>query len=314
MATGVTTTTQWASAVLINYVTSEVRTLEPELQLANLGLRKDVPTGFNQLAFPQTSKIATSNVSSITEGTDPSAYQWGSTAYTAGITQYGLIVQTSDVLVRNSAIEVVDAAVRQVKDAVIRQIDNSLQTTVGGGTNGVVYAGGKSSRSTLAAGDVLDTTTYTKAIKLLKQPSSGEPGVKPWKGGFRAFVTHTYTEYDLMLNTGSGGWTDVGRYTSAQDLIEGKMGNFRGGRVLVSENIQTYSSTVTVYPSFVLGAESFGWGYFQPLTPYLVTTPDSNNPLNLYTSIGAKCGIGSTRFDDSSTVYRIVRVESAASS
>lgn len=85
----VTVTTDWASAVLINYVTSEIRTLEPMLQLAKLGVKRDVPKGFHQLAFPQTSKIASSSVSTISEGINPVAVTWGSTAYTSGITQYG---------------------------------------------------------------------------------------------------------------------------------------------------------------------------------------------------------------------------------
>ena len=142
----VTTTTQWASGVLINYVTSEIRTLEPDLQLARLGVKRDVPKGFHQLAFPQTNKIATSSVSTIAEGIDPVSVTWGSTAYTSGVTQYGLVVEVSDITVRNSAIEVLDAAIRQVKASVSRQIDNGLQTTVTGGTNGVLYGGGKGSR------------------------------------------------------------------------------------------------------------------------------------------------------------------------
>jgi hypothetical protein len=45
----------------------------------------------------------------------------------------------------------------------------------------------------------------------------------------------------------------------------------------------------------------------------MVTTPDSNNPLNLYTSIGGKVTLGVTRFEDSVGTQRIIRVESAAS-
>jgi len=44
----------------------------------------------------------------------------------------------------------------------------------------------------------------------------------------------------------------------------------------------------------------------------LVTTPDSNNPLNLFTSIGGKVTLGVTRFEDKPGVFRIVRTESAS--
>lgn len=309
----ITTTSAWSSDVLINYVTAEVRTLEPMLHLTRLGVQRDVPKGYHQLAFPQTSRIATSSVSTISESVDPTAVTWGSTAYTSGITQYGLIVQVSDVLVRNSAIEVIDAAIRQVKFALSRKIDNALQTTVTGGTYGHLYAGGKSARTELGAGDIIDTVTYTKAIRNLAGINSA--GLMPFEGSYYAVVMHPNAEFDLMSNTGAGGWLDVGRYASVDELKKGAIGDFRGGRILRSANVQTSTSNVTVYHNMFLGHESFGWGYFQPITPEMVTTPDSNNALMLYTSIGAKAGIGSTRFEDASTSsYRIVDLESAVTS
>ncbi len=77
---------------------------------------------------------------------------------------------------------------------------------------------------------------------------------------------------------------------------------------MTSANVQTFASTVTVYPTTFIGFESFGWGYFQVPQPIIVTTPDSANQLNLYTSIGAKASIAATLFEQS----RVVRLESAA--
>lgn len=306
-----TTTSTWSANLLINYVTSIVRHLEPELQFAKLGVKKDVPQGFATLAFPQSRQIATASVGSISEGVNPTATGWNSDAYTSGITQYGLLIQVTDVLVRNSAIEVVDNCALEVKYAMARELDNALQTTVNGSSNGVLYAGGKLSRAALGAGDLLDTVTYTKAIRNLAGVNNN--GLKPFVGGFYGVITHTSSEFDLMSNTSQGGWVDMGRYTSVNDLIAGRMGDFRGGRVMRSPNVQTFASTVTVYPTTVVGMQSFGWGFFQPITPIIVTSPDSNNPLDLYTSIGAKFGLGSTRFEDSSSSYRIARIESAVS-
>jgi N4-gp56 family major capsid protein len=311
MATGLTTTSQWSANLLINYVTSIVRHLEPELQFAKLGVKKDVPKGFATLAFPQSTQVATSNVSQISEGVNPTAFQWKSDAYTSAITQFGIVIQVTDILVRNSAIEVVDNCALEVKLALSRQLDNFIQTTVNGSSNGVLYAGGKTSRAALGAGDLIDTTLYTKAIRNVAGVNNN--GLKPFVGGFYAIICHINQEFDLMSNTGAGGWLDNGRYTSVDDLLAGKMGDFRGGRFMRSANVQTFSSTVTVYPMTVVGNESFGWGFFQPITPYIVSTPDSNNPLNLYTSIGGKFGAGATRFEDTSTSYRIARIESAVS-
>ncbi|MDE2233388.1 MAG: N4-gp56 family major capsid protein [Patescibacteria group bacterium] len=307
-----TTTSTWSSNLLINYVTSIIRVLEPNLEFAKLGVKKDVPKGFATLAFPQPNQIATSSVGSITEGVNPTATGWNSAAYTSGITQYGIVIQVTDVLVRNSAIEVVDNCSIEVKNALSRELDNFIQTTVNGSSYGVIYAGGKATRAALGSGDLIDTALYTKAIRNLAGVNNN--GLKPFAGGYYAVVAHPNQEYDLMNNTSAGGWLDTGRYTSTDQLLEGKMGDFRGGRVMRSPNVQTFSSTVTVYPMTVLGRESFGWGFFQPVTPIIVTSPDSNNPLNLYTSIGGKFGAGVTRFEDSASSYRIARIESAASS
>ena len=309
-----TTTSTWSSQVLINYVTSIVRHLEPELQFAKLGLKKDVPKGFATLAFPQSRQIATSSVTNITnggEGVNPTAVGWNSDAYTSSVTQYGILIQVTDILVRNSAIEVVDNGSLEVKYSLARQLDNALQTTVNGSANGVLYAGGKASRAALGVGDLVDTVTYTKAIRNLVGVNSN--GLKSFVGGFYAVICHPNQEFDLMSNTSAGGWLDTGRYTSVDDLIAGKMGDFRGGRIMRSANVQTFASTVTVYPMTFVGFQSFGWGFFQPITPQIVSTADSNNPLNLYTSIGGKFGIGVTRFEDTSTSYRIARLESAVS-
>jgi putative transcriptional regulator len=54
-------------------------------------------------------------VAAITEGTNPTAVTWGATAYSTGPYQFGILVQVSDLLVHNSAIEVVDSCSYQVR-------------------------------------------------------------------------------------------------------------------------------------------------------------------------------------------------------
>lgn len=300
----ITTTSQLASDTLINYVTSEIKVLEPMLQFAKLGVRRDVPKGFNKLTFPQGNAIATGSVSSLTEGTNPSVTTWGTTAYSVSLTQYGLIIQLTDIAMRNSAFELMSSAVLNVKNALARQIDNYIQTIVNAGTN-VGYAGGKASRAGLAAGDLIAATDYTQGIKKLRNASSA--GLKPFMDGKYGVVMHPNVETDFMNNTQTGAWTDLSRFDQSNRLQSGTIGGFRGGVVFTSANVQSFSSTTTVYPTTFVGDQSFGWGYFQSPTPIIVSTPDSNNILNLYTSIGAKAALGAVRFEEA----RIYRLESA---
>ncbi len=258
--------------------------------------------------FPVSS---TEGVAAITEGTNPTAVTWGATAYSSGPAQYGILVQVSDLLVHNSAITVVDSASRNVQLALARMVDTVIQTVVNAGTNGVIYAGGKTSRTGLAAGDLITQSEMVKAVRNLR--SANAAGLRPFEGKYYVAVIHPFAMADLMSNTSAGSWIDVGRYSSVSDLQEGKMSDFRGVRYLDTGYQNYFNSTVPVFPTTVLGEESFGWGYFQQPTAVLVTTPDSNNPLNLFTSIGGKVTLGVTRFEDTVGTQRIARVESAAS-
>lgn len=346
------------SELLVAYIQGEIRTLEPDLQFARLGIQRDAPKGYDRILFPQTNQIpvkinvsgpnptsfggalgaglggsvfgagasvtgqadiapgapvsSTAGVAAITEGTNPTSVTWGATSYASGPFQYGIIVQVSDLLVHNSAIEVVDSATYQVQKALARLVDSAIQTVVMGGANGVIYSGAKTSRTGLGAGDLISTTDVVRAVRNLR--SANGAGVMAYDGVYYAAVMHPFVMADLMLNTQTGGWVDIGRYTSVDDLRKGTMKDFRGVRILESAYVNYFNSTVNVFPTALVGDQSFGWGYFQQPTPYLVSTPDSQNALNLYSSIGGKVTLGATRFEDTQGTQRIQRIESAVSS
>lgn len=332
------------SELLTGYISDEIKVLEPELQYARLGKRRDAPKGYDRIVFPQTNQVpvkinvsmtalggsvwgsngsvmgdsaaaggaivsSSAGVTNITEGTNPTAITWGATSYSTGAYQYGILVQISDLLVHNSAIETIDSCTMHVRNALARLVDTAIQTVVNAGSNGVVYSGNKTARSSLGAGDTIAQSDMTKAYRTLA--ASNAAGLKPFDGSYYVAVIHPHVETDLMSNTATGSFVDVGRYTSVDDLRSGKLGDFRGIRYLRSAYQNFFNSTVPVFPTTVIGQDSFGWGYFQEPTPILVTTPDSNNPLNLYTSIGGKVTLGATRFEDSIGAVRIARVESA---
>lgn len=338
------------SELLVAYIQDEIRVLEPELQYARLGVQRNAPKGYDRILFPQTNQLpvkvnvsiqgglsgsvlgsggnmpsvgggtdGSSNspvsssfgVAAITEGTNPTAVTWGSTAYGSGPYQFGILVQVSDLLVHNSAIEVIDSCTMQVRNSLARLVDTVIQNVVNAGTNGVIYAGGKTSRTGLAAGDLLTQTEMTRAVRNLR--SSNAAGLRPFEGKYYVGIIHPYAMADLMSNTASGAWIDVARYSSVDDLKEGRMGDFRGVRYMESAWQNDFNSTVTVMPTTLIGDQSFGWGYFQEPTPILVTTPDAQNPLNLFNSIGGKVTLGVTRFEDTPAAQRIIRIESAVS-
>ena len=349
---GATTTT---SELLVGYITDIIRMLEPELQYALLGTRRDAPKGADRIIFPQPAQLPVQinvsmitvggpgtakggsvwgagasiiggdansvaggfpvssvlGVAAITEGSNPSAITWGATSYATGPGQYGILVQVTDLLVRNSAIEVIDNATREVRNALARMVDAVLQTVVNAGSNGIIYSGAKTARTSLGAGDLITQADMVKAVSYLR--SSNAAGLKDF-GGYYTAIIHPAVAADLMSNSATGSFIDVGRYTSVTELKEGKLGGFRGVRYLESAYQNYFNSTVPVMPTTLVGQDSFGWGYFQEPQAILTTTADAYNPLNLYSSIGGKVTIGATRFNDTLGAPRIVRVESAFSS
>lgn len=248
-------------------------------------------------------------VVAIIEGTNPTATTWGATTFSTGPAQYGVLVTITDLLVRNSAIETIDSASEQVRRALARMVDAVLQIVVNAGSNGVIYAGGKTSRSGLGSGDLIATSDVLRAITWMR--SSNAAGVSPYSGNFYGAVIAPEVATDLMQNTATGSWSDFIRYSSAEEMMAGHLGNYRGARFLETGWQLYYNSTTLVRPTTFVGQDSFGWGYFQTPQAILTTTPDSNNPLNLYSSIGGKVTVGVTRFNDQPGYVRIVRVESA---
>jgi N4-gp56 family major capsid protein len=187
-------------------------------------------------------------------------------------------------------------------------VDTVIQTVVNAGSNGIIYSGGKTSRTSLGAGDLATQADMIKAVTYLR--SSNASGLKDF-GGYYTAIVHPTVAGDLMSNTATGSYTDIARYTSVDELKQGKLGGFRGLRYLEGAYQNYYNSTVPVMPTTIVGQDSFGWGYFQEPQAILTTTPDSNNPLNLNSSIGGKVTLGVTRFNDTLGAPRIIRVESA---
>lgn len=257
--------------------------------------------------FPVSS---TEGVAAFTaEGTNPTSITWGAGSYSSGPAQYGILVQVTDLLVRNSIVEVVDDAAGKVRDALARLVDTVLQTVVNAGTNGVLYAGGKTARTGLGAGDTAVTSDVVRGTTWLR--ASNAAGVKEFDGSYYVMVVSPNAMADLMSQTASGSWSDMARYSSVDDVKKGQYGSFRGVRALEYPYQNYYTSTVNVTPITLLGKDSFGWGYFQQPTAILTTTADSNNPLNLYKSIAGKVSLGATRFEDVAGYVRIVRYEAA---
>lgn len=306
MAAVNTRATSAQASLLLAYLTEPLQNLEPMTHYASFGMRRDVPVGFNTLDFPQVTKFATSDIGTITEGVDPVGGDVSTAAYQVGLTQLGDIKVMSDLLLRNIAIDLLNEVIKNNQAAVVRAIDSFIQTVVNSNTN-VIYAGNKSSRAALGAGDKFDVGLHIKAIATMRSADSA--GVLPIAGGDYVAITDPQVLGDIMASPASAGWTDTARYTNPQALMSAQVGGWRGAKFLETAVNEVFSSTVPVHCVNYIGKDSFGWGYFQSPMPVLITTPDSANPLALRVYVGVKLSLAAVLFES----FRLVRVECAAS-
>src|SRR3990167_3245836 len=77
------------SNLLVSYINGKLDVLEPDLKYAQLGLRRDVPQGYDRLLFPQTNQLPVQiNTSMVTVG-GPGGMAGGGSVWGAGASIQG---------------------------------------------------------------------------------------------------------------------------------------------------------------------------------------------------------------------------------
>lgn len=293
-------------ALGIYYDTRVIESLQPNLYFEQFGTVETVPQGNYTTRFFLFNKIPTASVTTLTEGTAPTGIAVSVSAVDRTPTQYGIKVELTDLVALTAAFNLIDTALVEVGKVMARKIDEVIQTVVNAGTN-VIYAGGKTSRASLTATDVLTVQDIIKAVQKLRNNAAPE-----FAGGGYAMVIHPAVGYDLMSNVSTGQWIDIHKYAMPENIFRGEIGSIAGARIVQSPNVQPFSSTVTVYPSTLIGADAYRIAYWLAGKVNSYVKPpeefDTANPLGQLGFVGAKTNIAVARTQEE----RLVRIESAA--
>lgn len=283
--------------------------LQPYLRFEQLADIEHVPEGNYYARFIVSNRIATSSVSTITEGTttNPSPVAWTVTPTELTPTQYGLNVELTDLVVKTAAFSALETGLKECLQALARQIDAAIQTVVNAGSN-VIYAGNKTARADLAAGDLMDLNLIIRASQHLRK--SGAPEFPD--GGFAAVLSAEVAN-DIKTNSSPGQYQDWVKYNYSNVLFNGEFAMINGVRLLESGNVSTFSSTVTVHPTTVVAYGAFKVFYWEAekiKTYYQLpeTAVSVSNKLGLFGFAGAKTTMAVGRVQED----RIVRIETAA--
>jgi N4-gp56 family major capsid protein len=151
----------------------------------------------------------------------------------------------------------------------------------------------------------MSTTCINKARAFLSTK-----GAKPFAGGY-IWIAHPNVTYDMREQVGWNAWVEVKKYTDlVKDIVAWEIWTLMWVRIVESSFVQTVSSTVTVYPTYVFGEGAYGTSQLQAYETTFISrnNKDSYNPLGLFSIVGWKMAIASIILQQDA----LVRIESAS--
>jgi N4-gp56 family major capsid protein len=296
------------------YEKKMLETVEPRLVLHQLGMKQRLPKGNGkQVKWLRYSAIAEST-STLTEGTPPSELSVSSSNVTADIAQYGQFSKVTDLLsdtaidpvVENLAERFGRAAAKTVEKLIINELDAQAA---------VQRVNNRANDAAILAGDVLNHKELIEAM--IRQKADY---IEAHERGDYICVLHPLAEYDLMVDTQSGSWLDISKYTDNKPQLNGEIGKMYGMRFLISDKMTTQTDagdggTVDVISSYVIGAEAFGVvelnGQSVKMIRKSLGSAGAADPLDQYSTVGYKIHGFAAKYLDASS-KRVIRVKSSS--
>lgn len=279
---------------------------EPNLRFYDMWEKPARPAGYNTLAWTRCNKLTVSPASaSLTEWVTPDDTAITFTTISLTANQYGMYAIITDILEDVSPVPMVSNALKVIGQNMARIIDQVIQGVLAAGTN-VIYAGTAANRASLAATDVMTATLLAKANAFL----STKAAPVFWDGYIATM--HPNVIFDLQTGTSTWAFMDLSKYTEAgrAQLVKGEIGKIFNVRVVSSPFIQTFASTVTVYPTYVMWKGAYGVADLQGLRSYMVGDGASkSDPLSQRRYVWAKVAFNAIILQQDA----LVRIESASS-
>lgn len=282
-----------------------LKNLEPELFFAKYGQKSTTPNGYLTVSWARIDQLTrTIAQATLTEGVTPTDVDQTVTVVQATPVQYGIGVVMSDLLLKTTPVrDLVPRVGKNIADNMMRIIDKVIQAQLITGTN-VIYANGRANRAALIAGDVVTGSDIGKANTKLRSLNAN-----PISMGCYVGIVHSFVAGDIR-NTSAGFWLEANKYTTNETILNGEVGKLNGIRILETSNIDTVSSGVTVYPSYILGMDAYGVSDWQQMETFYKDLGSAGTAdfLNQRATAGAKVSFAAKILDNNA----FLRIESAA--
>ena len=238
----------------------------------------------------------------LTEGVIPTGQNFGMTSIEASTTQHGDYVAVSDRLELESYDDVIFGATEEMGSAEGQTYDTLTRNILVAG-NSVAYAGGKDSRASLTASDILTPAMVNKAATWLKKNKA------PRIDGCYVAIIHPSVAEDLR---NSEEWKEFHKYNDVAPIFKGEIGMLHGVRFVECNEAKVWKEgSVATYATLFLGKDAFG--ILDPdgesMEMIIKSKDQIGGPLNQFSTIGYKfCHGAKILYQE-----RMLRVESGSS-
>lgn len=241
----------------------------------------------------------------LTEGSPPTAVALSVSATLLDSDQYGNLVDITDLAATKSPLDLRNLAGERLGRNAAETIDQLVRDVIAGGGTVHFSEVGATQRSDLdATGDEVTAAVLRKlAARMFKSK------IPRFPDNYYRLLVSPEVAFDIMNETGVGGFIDVRKYTDPSDMIEGEIGQMGGFRIIQAVNAPTFSSSVTVHASIAFGRmPGWGWGDLQALRTYYTAPGGKGDELHQKESVGWKIAFGTAVLVNA----RYFRLESAA--
>ena len=227
------------NAIIERYMVGKLlRLADKATVFYKLGNKVKLPQGESKVAsFQRWERIAPPRTS-LTEGVTPNGTQLNVSRISVTAEQWGSFCQISDVMEMTVRYQPFQRAVELIGMQAAETLDREIQKVLLAGTN-VYYPNGKTARSSLTSGDVVDTPLLRKIRAQLKANgapgSSGSDGRKKFIG-----VCDPFSSADIMTDTT---FIESAKFSNLEPLTSGEFGEWQGIRWQESNFIPTYGRT-----------------------------------------------------------------------
>jgi len=222
--------------------------------------KKRLPKNAGQLyQFYRYDNIATSALTSaINEGTlTANQSQLSAQVITMTSNVYGSFVTLSRYAADTTRSgQLVEDAVDVLSDAISDVVDLLTKASLSSGSTAYYGADLAKTTASITTADIMTASTIKKAVRNLQ---AGK--VRPFADGQKyPFVIHPNHWYDIQSDTAVGGFSATSQYSQPNKIWNGEVGSIGGARLILSQNLGTFTSaqitsTVTsvAYESYIVG-------------------------------------------------------------